>query len=53
MDELLNQYVDMFHENFPLFCYRGVDENELMTIIQKCIDEGKPLKVELEDDRLY
>ena len=44
MDKLLIQYADRFHENFPIFIVGYKPENEIENIIQKCLDEGEPIR---------
>lgn len=46
LDELLNKYVEQFDDNFPIFAVRGKDEDEIIKIIQKCLDENQPYKAE-------
>lgn len=53
MDELLMQYADKFHENFPIFIVGDMDESELKAVIQKCIDEGKPFEIKTKENRFY
>ena len=36
--ELIEQYVERFHENFPLFALMGMEESEVEAIIQDCLD---------------
>ena len=38
MAELIEQYLEQFHENFPLFALMGVEEAEVEAIIQDCLD---------------
>ena len=42
MAELIEQYLERFHENFPLFALMGVEEAEVEAIIQDCLDKGTP-----------
>lgn len=53
MDELLIQYANKFHENFPIFIVRDKSESEIEDIIQKCLDEDKPYQVETKEDCFY
>lgn len=46
MDEKLNEYVDKFGENFPIFYYRGRSEGEVIDIIDDCLKSEKPIKVD-------
>ena len=53
MDELLNKYIEKFDANFPLFMFKGVDDQEIINIIEKCINENKPYETEIEKGVLY
>ena len=44
LDELLNKYAEQFDDNFPIFAVRGKNEDEIIKIIQKCLDENKPFE---------
>ena len=51
MAELIEQYLEQFHENFPLFALMGVEEAEVEAIIQ---DKGTPYRPpELDEKSLY
>lgn len=49
LDELLNRYTEQFDDNFPIFAVRGMDEDEIIKIVQKCLDENKPYDHEYLD----
>lgn len=52
--ELIEQYLERFHENFPLFALMGVEEAEVEAIIQDCLDKGTPYRPpELDEKSLY
>lgn len=52
--ELIKQYVERFHENFPLFALMGMEESEVEAIIQDCLDKGTPyLPPDLDEKSLY
>lgn len=54
MAELLQKYAEQFGENFPLFTLMGLDDEEIETIIQKCLDDGKPYTpADIGDKNLY
>lgn len=53
MDELLSKYLDMFHKSFPLFQFMGVEEEKVKRIIQKCIEEKTPCKINVEENVFY
>lgn len=42
LTEWLMKYSDRFGENFPTMFLRGTPPEKLITIIQKCLDDGKP-----------
>lgn len=52
--ELIEQYVERFHENFPLFALMGMEESEVEAIIQDCLDKGTPYRSpDLDEKSLY
>lgn len=52
--ELIEQYVELFHENFPLFALMGMEESEVEAIIQDCLDKGTPYRPpDLDEKSLY
>ena len=54
MEELINEYVERFDENFPIFMFMGTDEEELKQIIKKCLKENKPyIILDEEIDAIY
>lgn len=53
LEKLLYQYRDRFDENFPIMVFRGTPDDELMRMIQKCLDDGKPIEVDLDDEAVY
>lgn len=54
MFDLIEKYVDKFHENFPMFMVMGLDDTEIEAIIQNCLDTGVPYQPSDSDgERLY
>ena len=53
MDELLLKYRDRFGENFPVFCFMGMDEAEVVGMIMNCLISGIPCKVEAAPGILF
>ena len=51
--EYLQKYVKVFDENFPIYEFMGVDEDDVIKIIQKCLDSGKPYEPDTENGALY
>ena len=49
MAELIEQYLEQFHENFPLFTLMGVEEAEVEAIIQDCLDKGTPYRPQIQN----
>lgn len=42
LKDLLQQYVDRFGENFPVFMHMGQPNDELIRLIKQCLEKGKP-----------
>ena len=40
LDSLLLQYTERFKENYPVMCFQGIPEHELIEDITRCIKEG-------------
>ena len=54
MAELIKQYLERFHENFPLFALMGVEDAEVEKLIRDCLDKGTPYRTpELNETALY
>jgi 2-oxo-4-hydroxy-4-carboxy--5-ureidoimidazoline (OHCU) decarboxylase len=53
MEELLNKYAEKFGENFPIFFVRNKDEKEITSIIQKCLNDNQPFKVDDDGESDY
>jgi hypothetical protein len=53
MDKWLEKYRETFDEQFPLMLCRGNTEDEIIKIIQKCIDDGEPYEPELDSEANY
>lgn len=49
LDAQLNRYTEQFDDNFPIFAVRGMDEDEIIKIVQKCLDENKPFITDCPD----
>lgn len=52
LQSLLDDYVEMFNENFPTFMVVGMDEEEIVKIIEKCLKDKEPYK-EYDKDVIY
>lgn len=52
-DKLLDEYQERFEENFPLMLCRTMEEDEIIKIIQKCLDDDEPYEPELNNDADY
>lgn len=53
LDELLLEYAERFKQNFPIFCMMGASENEVRSIIQKCLEAGIPYEPENSSTKTY
>lgn len=48
----LFEYADRFGENFPTFYYRYSTEAEIIAIIDDCLKNDKPIKIEDSDPEI-
>lgn len=53
MDALLDLYKARFREQFPLMLCRGMTEEAICQIIQKCLDDAQPYDPKLDSDANY
>lgn len=51
--EYLQKYVKAFDENFPIYEFMGVDEDDVIKIIKKCLEKGKPYEADDAKGILY
>ena len=50
LDKLLEEYLHIFKEPFPLMLCRGCDDDEIIEIILQCIKDNKPYTVDTDID---
>ena len=53
LDKLLDEYQEHFEENFPMMLCRTMDDEEIIEIIEKCLENDEPYEPELENDAYY
>ena len=53
LEEALNLYVDNFQENFPIFSYNNLTDDEIVGIIKKCLEDNEKIKEEYLEDAIY
>lgn len=53
MAELIRQYLERFHENFPLFALMGVEDAEVEKLLRDCLDKGTPYRLPELEKALY
>ena len=53
LDRLLDDYQEHFEENFPMMLCRTMEDEEIIEIIEKCLENDEPYEPELEDDACY
>lgn len=49
MDKYLKEYEEKFGEQFPIMLCRGCDDEEIIEIIDECINKNEPYVVEHGD----
>lgn len=50
--DLLDQYVEKFGENFPIFGFNE-DNKTLEEAIKECLEKGEPYKAEYKEGCVY
>ena len=53
MEKLLSDYLEKFGEQFPIMLVRGMDDDEIESIIKRCLDSGEPYEPELDENSDY
>ena len=48
MDERLDRYKIAFEEQFPLLLHQGVEDDEIVAVIDACLESGRPFEPNLE-----
>lgn len=51
--EKLTEYAETFDDNFPIYCFSNLDDNEIIEKIDKCLKDDKPIEVEDNGELLY
>lgn len=44
LDEKMAEYFEKFDDLFPLMCCMDMTDDEIIQLIQSCIDRGQPFK---------
>jgi len=50
LDKKINEYVDKFDTNIPIFHFTGKTDDEIITILDECIASGKPIDTSYMDN---
>lgn len=53
LDKLLDEYQDHFEENFPLMLCRTMEDEEIIGIIEKCLEDDEPYDPKLNEEANY
>lgn len=53
LDELLEKYQEHFEENFPIMLCRTMENEEIIKIIEKCLEDDEPYEPELNEEANY
>lgn len=53
LERLLAKYQDQFEDNFPLMLCRHMDDDEIATIIENCLDADEPYEPKLDVNANY
>ena len=53
LEEALILYVENFQENFPIFSYNNLLDDEIVSIIKKSLEENKKIEVDYLEDAIY
>lgn len=57
LEKMLNLYEETFDDSFPMFSFMGTEENDVISIIKKCVDAKKDVYemgyLTLDEDVMY
>ena len=53
LDKKLTEYAEKFNENFPIFLMMGKSDEEIIRIIQKCLNDEQAFEPDTIIDALY
>ena len=53
LKEALTLYTDNFQENFPMFSYNNLTDDEIVSIIKKSLNDNEKIKDEYLEDAIY
>lgn len=53
LEKALEQYQEHFEENFPIMLCRTMEEDEIINIIEKCIENDEPYEPKLNKEANY
>ena len=53
LEKLQDEYFKKFKDTFPTYCVKDKSIEEIIKLIQKCIDDGKPTNLCDEEDVDY
>lgn len=53
LDKMLDAYIEHFEENFPMMLCRHMEEDEIIKLIQKCIDNDEQYEPKLDIEANY
>ena len=53
LDKKLTEYAEKFNENFPIFLMIGKSDEEIIRIVQKCLNDEQAFEPDTIIDALY
>ncbi|GEM_PF-1888061 len=53
INEKLKEYAERFGDNFPVMCFEGVADEEIVKLINKALDDNEPYVMEYESNVIY
>ncbi len=53
LNEKLQEYKERFDDNFPVMCFMGVADEEIVKLINKALDNNKPYVMDFENGVVY
>lgn len=53
MESKLQEYKDKFGEQFPLMMVRGMDDKDVVKLINDCLESEKPYEPDFNEGDVY
>lgn len=53
MNEKLDEYREKFDEQFPLMLVLGMSDEDISSLVDECLESGKPYEPDFDEGTVY